>query len=160
MRFAELLSLGISVQQLSELFDIPRRTIAEWAKDSSFPKSIRVESNNQKFYRFSDAAQYCLNHYKKIAIDPNRGKSAAELALIEARARLVTLRADQEEGRLLPLELILPLLVKQSLAVRQAFDGAPGRWAPRLAEMSDPHDIAEFLASEINNAIAELPQNI
>ena len=160
MRFVELLGLGMSTQQLSDLFDIPRRTIAEWTKDSSFPNSIRVGANGQKFYRFSEAAQYCVNHYKKLATDPNRGKSAAELALIEARARLVTLRADQEEGRSLPLELILPLLVKQSLAVRQAFDGAPGRWAPRLAEMSDPHDIAEFVSSEINNAIAELPETI
>lgn len=157
----EFFAKAVSLHQLALLYDIPRRTLSEWAsKDPNHPDPVVVRPGGKQYFLLKAHIQYTINRYKNRASDPSLGKLPAEVALLEAKAKREAIRADKEEGQAVLIEDIGAILARREAAARKAFDGLAQRLAPRLAELSDAHDIAELLAKEINGAIAQLPKEI
>lgn len=160
MRFADLMELGVSSKQIAFMLDIPGRTVRDWQRDPTHPHAIRITAKGEKFFRFQSAIQFIVERYRKINTAPPKGKLSAEIALLEARARREQIKAGKEAKELIPVDLAMQRIVKQSAAVKQSLDSLPKRLAPRLATMTDPHEIDELLSAEINRALSGLPDKL
>jgi phage terminase Nu1 subunit (DNA packaging protein) len=160
MRSADFFRRGVTLKQLSDLYGIPRRTLDDWTKEPDHPAAIPAKGMRSNYYPLKAHVQFVVSKYRKKSTDPSLGKLPAELALLEAKAKRERLRAQREEGEAVLVEDVLDLLVRREVAARNALQSLSQRLAPRLAELSDPHDIAELLTQEINGAIAQLPKQI
>ena len=72
-----------------------------------------------------------------------------------ARARLLTLEADTQEGELISLEVVKREIFEMARTVRDGLQSSRSRLAPLLAAESDPFKIDKILADEFSRLSRE-----
>lgn len=73
-----------------------------------------------------------------------------------ARARIACMEADAKAGTLVNKSEVYSQLFEFGSQIRSEFESMPGRISSKLAILTDPSQVAEYLAKEIRSSLGKL----
>ena len=135
----------VPVATLAAVLGVTRRYIQKLAQDGVLPEPVAHGR-----YDLEGCARAFIEHLKARAGRSGEASDyAASRALSEAaRARLLTMEADEREGELVSLALVKAEVFQMARTVRDGLQATRNRLVPLLAAENDPLKVDAALRDE------------